>query len=431
MHKLWAVIRREFTARVRTKSFVIATVLGPLLMAGLMLAPAMLSMKQASGRHIVIVDLGDRGLGRTARTTLRSKFPEHYTLEVMALPSGAPDRLESVISKIDVPSEATGASIDGVVVLDPDMLAEDRIAYYGSNVSSMRDMSDLRRGLREALVAERLAELGVNLSLVQEASRPFSLTTERVTDGQLTGESGEASFALAYAMAFLLYMALLLYGVQVMSAVVEEKSNRLNEVLVSSLSPFELLFGKIIGVGSAALVQLSLWVGTAMVLTTFRGDIASVFGVPEAAVMAVPIPTVSPALMVVSLLFFVLGFLMYSSAYAAVGAMCNTMQETQQASMPVTLTVIVGFFMVFNVLSDPTGSMARIFSLIPLFAPLIVPVRYSLNPLSIVELLAAALSTLLGAMVVAWFAGRIYRVGILAHGKRPKIKELINWVKAG
>jgi ABC-2 type transport system permease protein len=295
----------------------------------------------------------------------------------------------------------------------------------------MSDMSDLRRGLRDALVAERLAELGVNLTLVQEASRPFSFTTERVTAGKLTGESGEASFALAYAMAFLLYMALLLYGVQVMSAVVEEKSNRLNEVLVSSLSPFELLFGKIIGVGSAALVQLGLWVGTAMMLTTFRGEIASVFGVPETAVMAVPIPTVSPALLVVSLLFFMLGFLLYSSAYAAVGAMCNTMQETQQASLPVTLMVIVGFFTVFNVLSDPTGSTARLFSLIPLFAPLIVPVRYSLNPLGAGELLAAALSTLLGAIIVAWFAGRIYRVGILAHGKRPKVKELVNWVRAG
>jgi ABC-2 type transport system permease protein len=431
MHKLWAVIRREFTARVRTKSFVITTVLGPLLMAGLMLAPAMLSMKQASGRHIVIIDRGSSGLGQTAQTTLRSKFPAHYTLEVIVLPGGETERVESLIAMIDAPSEATGESIDGVLILDPEMLAEDRIAYYGSNVSSMGDMSDLRRGLREALVAERLAELGVNLSLVQEASRPFSLTTERVTGGKMTGESGEASFALAYAMAFLLYMALLLYGVQVMSAVVEEKSNRLNEVLVSSLSPFELLFGKIIGVGSAALVQLSLWVGTAMLLTTFRGEIAAVFGVAEAAVMAVPIPTVSPALMAVSLLFFVLGFLMYSSAYAAVGAMCNTMQETQQASMPVTLTVIVGFFMVFNVLSDPAGSMARIFSLIPLFAPLIVPVRYSLNPLGVAELLAAALSTLLGAVIVAWFAGRIYRVGILAHGKRPKIRELLNWVKTG
>ena len=431
MHKLWAVIRREFSARVRTKSFVITTVLGPLLLAGLMLVPGLLLMSKSSGRHIVIVDGGDRGLGQTAQTTLRTKFPEHYTFEVMVFPTGETERVESLISRIDAPSETAGASIDGVVILNPEMLAEDRIAYYGSNVSSMSDMSDLRRGLREALVAERLAELGVNLTLVQEASRPISFTTERVADGKLTGESGEASFALAYAMAFLLYMALLLYGVQVMSAVVEEKSNRLNEVLVSSLSPFELLFGKIIGVGSAALVQLGLWVGTAMMLTTFRGEIASVFGVPETAVMAVPIPTVSPALLVVSLLFFMLGFLMYSSAYAAVGAMCNTMQETQQASLPVTLVVIIGFFTVFNVLNDPAGSTARIFSLIPLFAPLIVPVRYSLNPLGVGELLVAAFSTLLGAIVVAWFAGRIYRVGILAHGKRPKIKELVNWVKAG
>ncbi len=431
MHKLWAVIRREFVARVRTKSFVITTVLGPLLMAVMMVAPAMLSMKQSSGRHIVIVDGGDRGLGRTARTTLGSKFPEHFTVEVMVIPAGETKRLESLISRIDAPPETTGAPIDGVVVLDPEMLADDRIAYYGSNVSSMKDMSDLRRGLRDALVADRLAELGVNLSLVQEASRPFTLTTERVTDGTLTGESGEASFALAYAMSFLLYLALLLYGVQVMSAVVEEKSNRINEVLVSSLRPFELLFGKVIGVGSAGLVQLSLWVGTAMVLTTFRAEIASVFGVPEAAVMAIPIPTVSPALMAVFLLFFVLGFFLYSSAYAAVGAMCNTMQETQQASMPVTLTVVAGFIMVFNVLGDPAGSLARTLSLIPLVAPLIVPVRYSLNPLGVGELLAAAFSTLIGAVVVAWLAGRIYRVGILAHGKRPKIKELVNWVKAG
>ena len=431
MHKLWAVIRREFVARVRTKSFVITTVLGPLLMAVMMVAPAMLSMKQSSGRHIVIVDGGDRGLGLTAQTTLGTKFPEHYTVEVMVIPTGETERLESLISRIDAPSETTGAPIDGVVVLDPEMLADDRIAYYGSNVSSMRDMSDLRRGLRDALVADRLAELGVNLSLVQEASRPYTLTTERVTDGTLTGESGEASFALAYAMSFLLYLALLLYGVQVMSAVVEEKSNRINEVLVSSLHPFELLFGKVIGVGSAGLVQLSLWMGTAMVLTTFRAEIASVFGVPEAAVMAIPIPTVSPALMAVFLLFFVLGFFLYSSAYAAVGAMCNTIQETQQASLPVTLAVVVSFIMVFNVLGDPAGSLARTFSLIPLFAPLIVPVRYSLNPLGVGELLASAFSTLIGAVIVTWFAGRIYRVGILAHGKRPKVKELINWMKAG
>ena len=432
MHKFWAVVRREFVARVRTKSFVIATVLGPLLMAGLMLAPALLSMKQTSGRHIVILDLGEAQLGHMVEATLLGAFPGNYSLEVLQAGRVAgPDVLDSLISSIDAPPDASVRSIDGVVVLDPALLEEDRVSYYGSNVSNMNDMSLLRRGLREALVAERLTTLGVDITLVQQASRPFSLSTERVTDGHLTGESGEASFALAYVMAFLLYLALLLYGVQVMSAVVEEKSNRINEVLVSSLKPFELLLGKVVGVGSAGLLQLGIWVGTAMVLTTFRTEIAGLFGVPAETVLSVPIPTVSPDLMVVFLLFFLLGFFLYSAAYAAVGAMCNTLQETQQASMPVTLTVVVGFLMVFGVLNDPTGAMARTFSLIPLFAPLVVPVRYSLNPLSLPELALSALATLVGVMIVVWVAGRIYRVGILAHGKRPKLKEIVNWVRAG
>jgi len=401
-------------------------------MAGLMLAPALLSLKETSGRRIVILDLGGDQLGQTVETTLRRTFPDSYSLEVLQVdPVAGEDTLDSLISTIDAPLGTGVRVIHGVVVLDPVLLEEDRVSYYGSNVSNMNDMGSLRRGLRDALMAERLTALGVDLTLVQEASRPFSLSTERVTDGTLTGESGEASFALAYVMAFLLYLALLLYGVQVMSAVVEEKANRINEVLVSSLKPFELLLGKVVGVGSTGLLQLGIWVGTAMVLTTFRTQIAGLFGVPAETVLSVPMPTVSPDLMVVFLLFFLLGFFLYAAAYAAVGAMCNTLQETQQASLPVTLTVVVGFLMVFNVLGDPTGTMAQVFSVIPFFAPLIVPVRYSLNPLSVPELALSVGVTLIGVIIAVWFAGRIYRVGILAHGKRPKLKEILNWVKAG
>jgi ABC-2 type transport system permease protein len=429
---MWAVIRREFVARVRTKTFVVATVLGPVLLAGLMIAPALLASKGTSGRHIVVLDLGTEQLGRTVETTLQAAFPGDYFIEVHQDDAARGEVvLDSLTQSIGATPESGRRSIDGIVVLDPAEVAQDRVAYYGSNVSNMTDMRALRRGLREALVAERLTELGVDLALVQQASRPFSLSTERVTDGQLTGESGESSFALAYVMAFLLYLALLLYGVQVMSAVIEEKSNRINEVLVSSLRPFELLLGKVIGVGSAGLLQLGIWVGTAMVLTTYRAQIASLFGLPAETILQVPIPTVTPDLMAVFLVFFLLGFFLYAGAYAAVGAMCNSLQETQQASMPVTLTVVVGFLMVFNVLGDPAGTMARAFSLVPLFAPLVVPVRYSLDPLPLSELVLSGLVTLTGAVLVVWVAGRIYRVGILAHGKRPRIKEILNWVKAG
>jgi ABC-2 type transport system permease protein len=430
MHKLLAVVRREFNARVRTRSFAVATVIGPVLMAALMIVPALLSMRQSSSRYLVVLDGGDRNLGRTAQTTLGETFPDNYSIEVVEVAGDLTATRDSLIALIDAP-ESGAVSLDGLVVLDPEQLANDSIAYYGSNVSSMSDMRGLSRGLRQALVTARLTELGVNLTLVREAQRPFQLSTERVTDGMLTGESGEASFALAYAMAILLYMALLLYGVQVMGAVVEEKSNRINEVLVSSLRPFDLLMGKVLGVGAAGLMQLGIWVGTAMVLTTFRTQIAEAFGVPAQTVMSLPIPTVSPALAAVFLAFFLLGFFLYAAAYAAVGAMCSTMQETQQASMPVTLTVIVAFFMVFNVLNDPNGSMAHTMSLVPFFAPLVVPVRYSLNPLSAVELLTSAGITLLGVIIVVWIAARIYRVGILMHGKRPQLKQLFTWIKTG
>lgn len=431
MHKLRAVVRREFNARVRTKSFVVTTVIGPVLMAGMMIVPALLSTSQSSSRDLVILDGSGRGLGRTAQTSLRATFPDNYAMEVVDVSGDLAPIRDSLIALIDAPEGAAGRSIDGLVVLDPVLLEGDSVAYFGSNVSSMSDMSDLNRGMRQALVVERLTALGVNLTLVQEAQRPVHLSTERVTDGALTGESGKASFALAYAMAILLYMALLLYGVQVMGAVVEEKANRINEVLVSSLRPFDLLMGKVLGVGSAGLMQLGIWVGAAMVLTTFRAEIAGAFGVPASAVMQIPIPTVSPALMVVFLSFFLLGFFLYAAAYAAVGAMCNTLQETQQASMPVTLTVIVAFFMVFNVLNDPDGKMAHVMSLVPMVAPLVVPVRYSLNPLSPLELLASAGMTFLGVLIVVFIAARIYRVGILMHGKRPKVKQLLSWIRTG
>jgi len=431
MHKLWAVIRREFVARVRTRSFVITTVLGPVLMAVLIIAPAILSTRQTSSRRIVVLDGGVGPLARVVDNTLRMTLPANMSLELVVAGGELSGTLDSLIGLIDPPEPVAATAIDGIVVLDPATLAHDSVTYLGSNVSSMTDIGSLRRGLQQALMADRLTRMGVDLSVVQQANRPFAFVTERVAEGKLTGESGEASFALAYVMAFLLYMALLLYGVQVMGAVVEEKSNRINEVLVSSLTPFQLLMGKVVGVGSAGLLQLSIWMGTATILTTFRAQIASLIGVDPQAVMGFDIPTISPDLLAVFLVFFLLGFFLYSAAYAAVGATCNSMQETQQSSMPVTLTIVVGFFMVFNMLNDPGGSLAHVLTLVPLFAPLIVPVRYSLNPLSLPELAASFTVTALGVLAMVWLAGRVYRVGILAHGKRPRIKEIMNWVRAG
>jgi ABC-2 type transport system permease protein len=225
-------------------------------------------------------------------------------------------------------------------------------------------------------------------------------------------------------------MALLLYGVQVMTSTVEEKTSRINEILVSSLRPSELMLGKVVGVGSVGLVQLGIWAGTAWLLTSQRVALGRLLGASPEAATQMPIPAIPGDLMVVFLLYFVLGFFFYAAAYAAVGSTCSTVQETQQASLPVTLFVIVGLMLMFRLLDEPNSQFGRILSLVPPFAPFVTPVRYSLSPLPWPELAASVAAMVVGVLVMAWVAGRIYRVGILMYGKRPKLSEMLRWVRS-
>jgi len=430
MHKLLAVIRREFLTRVRTRTFVIGTFLGPVLIGGLMLLPAYFAGRQAGNRVLVILDEGSNGFADRVAQTLLLMGEGQFETSVVAAEGRDSVVLDSLIAITDPKAERV-AGIDGILVIPANATTRDSIRYLGDNVSSLSEMRSIRNAVTQVIRAERLAQAGVDARVVAEANRPISFTTEKVTNGTLTGESGEASFALAYSMSFILYLALLLYGVQIVSAVIEEKSTRINEVLISSLKPFQLLLGKILGVGSAGLLQLGIWTGTAMVLTTYRTEVAGLLGIPAQTVVGLQLPTVSPALMIVLLLFFFLGFFLYASAYGAVGAMCNSVQESQQAAMPITMLIVVSFISVFSLLNDPNGTLARVMSLIPFSAPLVVPVRYSLSPLPPLELLAAIVCTILGVLAVAWVAGRIYRVGILMHGKKAKLGEVIRWVREG
>jgi ABC-2 type transport system permease protein len=201
------------------------------------------------------------------------------------------------------------------------------------------------------------------------------------------------------------------------------------EVLASSLTPFQLMAGKVIGVGAVGLFQLTIWVGTAMFLSTNAAMIAGVFNMPPESAAQMPIPSISLDLLVVFLSFFLVGFFLFAAAYAAIGAMCNTIQEAQQASTLLTLLVAFAFISIFSLLNEPNGSLAKILSMIPFFAPIVMPVRYSLTSISLLEVLTSLAITVGGMLLIAWLAGRIYRVGILMYGKKPSLKELMHWVR--
>jgi ABC-2 type transport system permease protein len=436
MHKVWAVIRREFLERVRTRQFLIGTILGPVFMAALFVLPALLS-RNTSVKHLVVLDAGQGQFGARVESALRAatrnEKPDgepRYRVERVMLDDRPLEAVRDSLIGLTGRNELGEAGVDGIVVVSEEIIERDTLRYYGANVGSMNEMGTLQRTLRQAVLLEKLTRAGIDPTVMMGSVKPIEMTTERVSEGKVTGQSGEASFAIAYAMSFILYLALLLYGVQVMTSTVEEKTNRINEVLVSSLRPFELMLGKVLGVGSVGLLQLGIWVGTAYLLSSQRAALGKLLGASPEAISAMPIPTLPGDLLVVFLLFFMLGFFFYAAAYAAVGSTCNTVQETQQASLPVTLFVIVGLMLMFRLLDDPNGQFGRVLSLVPPFAPFVTPVRYSLSPLPLTELLLSVAAMVAGVLAMAWVAGRIYRVGILMYGKRASFAEMSRWVRA-
>jgi ABC-2 type transport system permease protein len=437
VNKILAVVRREFLERVRTRAFLIGTLLFPILMGALFVLPILLERRATAPKRIALVDGATGDVGARVADALSNARREG--------PDGAQGALRYVITRVEAAGRITevrdslvpltgvtgdAQGYDGILVLDDDKVSTGRIPYLGVNVGSPADMRKLETTLQTSLRFERLKRAGVDPYLAMPAFRDVDLQTEKVAAGKLTGESGGSSFFLAYIMGFVLYLAMVLYGVQVMTSVVEEKSSRIAEVLASSLSPFQMMLGKVLGVGATGLLQLSIWGGTAMVLTTYRGPLAKLFGASSQAVSAMKLPEIRPDLLAVFLLFFVLGFLLYAAAYAAVAALCNTPAEAQQANGPVTMCILAGFVAMFALLNEPGGTLARTLSLIPLLAPFVVPVRYSLGPIPLPELALSAALLLAAMLLVVWVAGRIYRVGILMYGKRPKLAEVWRWVRA-
>jgi ABC-2 type transport system permease protein len=438
MKKIIAVVRREFVERVRTKAFVISTVMLPVFIVLMAVLPGLMMSGTDRTSRVAVVDASGIGLGQpVSEAMLAEKLSDkpdakpRYSVQVF--PAGAAELAsvrDGLIARTGFSKDNKADTWDGVLVLNADTLASGKLEYYGGNVGAVQSMSHLQRTVSNALATVRLGKSGVDAALVKKAMAAADMDTTKVSDGKLTGQSGKDSFLIAYFMGFILYISILLYGQQTMTSVIEEKTSRIMEVLTSSLTPFQMLLGKVLGVGLAGLTQMAIWGGSVFVVSSKGAEIAAMLGMGADAVQQSPIPSMPPGLLVVFLLYFMLGFLLYGALYAAIGAMCNTIQETQQYAIFVTVFIIVGFFAVFSLIKDPTGGLGVTMSYIPFFAPFTMPVRWSMSSVPPLEL---ALS--LGLMVVTllacvWLAARIYRTGILMYGKKPTWGELWRWIRA-
>ena len=417
MHKIWAVIRREFVERVRTKWFWISAVLGPVLFAGIIV----FQIKQSIGgavRDIAVVDSTAAGLGVRVVDALNTS----RSFRATRVPAG-PRVLDSLTQLVET------KALHGFLIISKDLPETGRAEYRASNLS-IQTIEQLQRALGRLVVKERLESKGVNPGVVDWAQIPITLDQRKIARGRTTTESAGQSLVMAYITAILLFMAILLYGVNVMSSVLEEKTTRIVEVLVSSLRPFQLMIGKVVGAGAVSFFQFVIWGVSARVLLSLRGPIARALGADPTEIQKLQLPAVPFATIIIFLAFFLGGFLLYSAMFAAVGAMSSNEQEARQAQQPVTYLLMISYFSIIGLTNDPSSSFAKTLSLVPFTSPIATPVRWTAGSIGVGEVIASLGLLAIAIVGVTWVAARIYRVGILMTGKRPTMKELVRWVRA-
>ena len=448
-----AVIRREYVQRVTNKWFLVTTFGVPLLILAFSLLPGWLAASgggSAEALRIGVVDRTGAGLGEAVvarmnasegpaagrqpaagadTTTADSAGAESGESAVLlaAAATGIPDTLD----RRGLAARLRTAGYDAYLVLGPDLLAGDDVELLSTRSIGLTDRPRIRRAVRSAAIAVRLERAGLPRaeadSLLGVAG--IGLSTTRVAEEGLQSQS--VVQVAGFAMGFILYFMLIIYGQMIVRGVIEEKSSDIVEVLLSSLRPWELMLGKIVGVGAVGLTQVAIWAVVVVVAATW-GMAAAAPALAEAgidlgAVLGLPLVEIAGTF----LLFFLLGYLLYSSLFAGAGAMAGSEQDTQQVVVPITMLIAAGFVLLFPMMESPGATWAVVTSQIPLFSPILMPARIAIGAAPTWELVLSIGLLAGGVLGAVWLAGRIYRVGILMSGKRPNLPELIRWVRYG
>jgi ABC-2 type transport system permease protein len=424
MAKLWAIIKREYLERVRSKWFLIATFFGPVFFSAIIIVPAWLASRSKATSDVyntVILDATGAGFGHRLALNIAGDTTNAERIPIVRLvPPSELTAAESVATREVMHKEHTG-----YIVVNQQTLAGESARYAGTNATSIADMAQIKNAIHNTILASRLEKVGLDNEKMKEITFiPLDFSTERITERGRAG-SGMASVLFGFAIGFLLYMSIVIYGQTIMSGVLEEKTTRVAEVVMSSVPTNTLLSGKVLGVAAVALTKQILWVLTTLLMIKLRAPIMAKLG---AAATPFALPSISPAAGILLLVFFLLGFVFYASLYAAVGSSVNSEQEAKQAMTPVLLFIITTAVFIQPVLLNPTGGMAQLLSLLPFSSPIIMPIRLTVTAVPAWELAASVVILGLSCLGAMWIASRIYRIGLLMYGKKPSFRELGRWI---
>jgi ABC-2 type transport system permease protein len=420
LDKMLVLAKREYLVRVKTKGFWIGLLVLPVLMGALMVVPALVMSNTRAELDLVVVDATGR-VGAALAAELAERAETGSLAAEVTILEPAADRAAQAA---ELDRRLVAEEIDAWLAVDEESLAAGRVEYRGRSVSNIETQRVLERALSAEVREMRLVEAGYDPEQVATLMEDVDLATVKVSERGSRAEAGAAGFILAYALFFLLYLVLMIWGQQVLQGVLEEKTSRVVEVIASAARPFDLMMGKLLGIGGAALTQFAVWMATALALTApqILGALALVpddVGIPEIRVVQV----------LWVLVFFVLGFFVYSTMFAAVGAAFDNLQDAQNLMMVPTFSIVLPMFFMFPVINDSNSPLAVIVSLIPLMTPILMPLRIAVETPPWWQLALALVITSGFVVLMVALAARIYRVGILMYGKKPTIKELWRWLR--
>ena len=430
--KIGLVIRREYMERVSKKSFIITTILMPIVMVALMLAPALIMMMSTTDTKTIAV-IDDSG---AIAQYLEGNEEVHFI---------TPDQPRDSVMADD--------SLFGVLVIERGILTGNSAAkLYTNAAGSISIESNIKSQIENIIETEKLKAYNIeNLDqILDDVRTPITLQTFRNEQGkdESSSSSSAISYAIGVAMTFLLYMFLLLYGQMVMTSIIEEKNNRVLEIVVSSVRPQQLMMGKIIGIGLVAVTQILIWVILMTVISSIvlpalvPADMMSQASAFNAGTIDASTLNADPDLLhAISifgnvgyileifgylLLFLIGGFLFYSSIYAAIGSAVDNIQDAGQLQSVVVFPIIIGLIFAMTTATDPNSTMALVLSLVPFTSPMVMMVRIPFGIPSW-EIITSLVLLYISFIFMVWIAAKIYRVGIFMYGKKPTVRELIRW----
>jgi len=418
MGRLWAVVRREYLERVRSRAFLVATVAAPLLLAGVMLLPAVM-MRQQHGRPLRVAVLDASGSLRDAvAEALAQQKMDGRARFVVEKAEGGAAADEAARLKKDVLS----GRLDGYLHLPAEALERSSADYFGRNVSNVADLRLMDHAVEEVMVARRLAGQGLDPARVKRLTRRLDLKTIRIGASGGEREDRGASALLSIVLLMMLYTTVIMWGQVVMTSVIEEKTSRVVEVMVSSIPSSHLFAGKLLGVGAAGLTQFLVWAAALAAIGVVAAGASGTLG-------GIRLPEAGPLVLGALVVYFLLGYFFYAALFAGIGAAVNTAQEAQTLVFPVFMPLVVGTMCFPLVLQSPDSRLSTVLSLLPPLTPLLMFLRITVLTPPWWQIGLSIVLTGLAIAAVVWFAARVHRVGILMYGKRPTFPEILRWVR--